>query len=64
MTSIRQQVEAATEAKIERYFRNTHPELRPGRNFVYWNKQKDPDAEARYRNNYDRIFRRSGRKAQ
>ena len=49
------QVERMTDAKIEKHFK-PHPELPNGRNFHVWGGNNDPEAEEKYRNNFDRIF--------
>jgi len=51
-------VERSTDAQIERHFKS-HKELPPGKNFMCWNKQHDPPAEKKYRDNFDKIFPRS-----
>lgn len=49
--------EAAFEAKAEKHFRS-HRELPSGRNFRCWNRDKDVEGDRRYRENYDRIFKK------
>lgn len=47
--------EAVFEAKAEKHFAS-HRELRNGRNFMMWNRDKDPVGDANYRKNYDATF--------
>jgi len=46
--------EAAFEKRVEKEFKS-HRELPPGRNFM-WNREKEPEAEKNYRDNFDRVF--------
>lgn len=50
--------ELAFERKVEQHFRS-HRELPNGRNFRCWNRDKDIEGDRLYRENYDRIFRKS-----
>jgi len=47
--------EAAFEKKAEKHFQS-HRELPNGRNFTCWNRDKDVEADRRYRENFDAIF--------
>lgn len=50
------QEERMWEAKIEKEFRSQR-ELPNGRNFRYWNHEKDPaPADKKYRRNFDATF--------
>lgn len=48
------QEEIAFEKKAEKHFRSQR-ELPNGRDFR-WNSEKDPEAERKYRKNFDSIF--------
>lgn len=48
-------VERSTDAQIEKHFRS-HRELPAGKNFTCWNKEHDPGADQKYRDNFDRVF--------
>jgi len=48
------QEEIVFEKKSARHFKSQR-ELPPGRDFR-WNSEKDPKAEKRYRDNFDKIF--------
>jgi hypothetical protein len=48
--------EAAFERKAEKHFRS-HRELPNGKNFRCWNRDADPEADKKYRDNYDATFR-------
>ena len=50
-------VQTATEAKIEKHFRS-HPELPSGRDFRF-NRERDPIADKKFKENFDRIFKSS-----
>lgn len=47
--------EAIFEKKAERHFKS-HRELPSGRNFTCWNRDKDVEADRKYRENFDSIF--------
>ena len=47
--------EAVFEAKAEKEFRG-HRELRNGRNFTCWNRDKDVQGDMNYRKNFDATF--------
>lgn len=46
--------EAAFDKRVDKHFQS-HRELPNGRNFR-WNSEKDPEADRKYRNNFDSIF--------
>lgn len=46
--------EIAFEKKAEKHFRS-HRELPSGRDFR-WNSEKDPEADNKYRTNFDTVF--------
>jgi len=48
-------VERAEEAKMEKHFRS-HKELPAGRNFWAWNREHQPDADKKYKDNFPNIF--------
>ena len=48
-------VERMTDAQIENHFKS-HRELPAGRNFTCWNRQHQPSQDAKYKENFDRIF--------
>jgi len=49
------QEEAAFEAKAEKHFRS-HRDVPSGRNFHTWEHEHDPEAEKKYRSNFDKVF--------
>ena len=49
------QEEAQFEKKAEKHFAS-HRELRDGKNFRMWNREKDPVGNENYRKNYDATF--------
>lgn len=49
------QQEAAFEAKAERHFKS-HPELPNGRNVWAWNRQHQPEADKKFKENFSKIF--------
>jgi len=48
-------IERSTDAQIERHFRS-HRELPNGKNFTCWNRQHQPEADQKFKENFDRIF--------
>ena len=50
-----EQEEAKFDARVEKHFKS-HPELPSGRNFVYWNHDKDTEGKKKYRDNFDSVF--------
>lgn len=48
-------VERNFEAKAEKHFKS-HRELPPGRNVWAWNREHQPEADRKYKENFDRIF--------
>ena len=46
--------EKVFDRKAEKHFQS-HPELPSGRNFRCWNREKDVQGDAAYRQNYDMI---------
>lgn len=49
------QQEASFERKAEKHFKS-HRELPTKRNFRCWNRDKDVQADRKYRQNFDKIF--------
>jgi len=49
------QQEAAFEKKAEKHFKGQR-ELPNGRNFRFWNHDKDTKADKQYRKNFDKVF--------
>jgi hypothetical protein len=47
--------EAIIDRKIEKHFQS-HRELANGRNFWAWGRNKDLNADQKYRKNFDNIF--------
>lgn len=48
--------ERVFDAKVEKHFKS-HRELPNGKNFLYWNRDRDPVADQKYKDNYDATFR-------
>lgn len=49
------QEEAVFEKKAERHFKGQR-ELPKGRNFRFWEHEKDIEADRKYRENFDKVF--------
>jgi len=47
--------EAVFEARAEKHFKS-QPELPNGKNFVFWNHDKDMKGKKKYRSNFDSVF--------
>lgn len=48
-------IERAEDRKFEKHFKS-HRGLPNGRNFRWWNADQSPEADRKFRDNFDRIF--------